>query len=244
MVFEKITPKAISEQVIQQIIEVIQSGQYEIGDRLPSERKLSDLMGVSRSTLREALVSLAVLGILEMKQGSGTFVRANSIDEKLAFKAASLLATEKSPMKALEARILFEPPIAALAAERAETKDLELMQSALDEIKNRVRQKRLFKSAGQKFFLSMIQSVNNPIVEHSAITAIAIWYSDIPGWDEIVASIVKGPGRMERYYNDLLNIYHDIKNRDSESAAEDTEKFLIGVQNDFFSDEGESKKAR
>jgi len=235
MPFKQINPTSVSEQVIHQIIEVIQSDNYDVGDRLPSERKLADMMGISRPTLREALMSLAILGILEIKQGAGTFVRANGVDEKLAFKAAELLATEKSPMQALEARILLEPSIAALAAERANKETLRIMKSSLEKIKHRVEEGRLFKSVGQSFFLAMIRSVGNPVVEHVAITPLAMWYSDVPGWQEIVEKTVKESNRLKRNYASMKKIYVSIESQNPKKAKEATKNFLSELQEDFLS---------
>lgn len=82
--FQKIKPKRISDEIFEQIRKLIVEGKLRPGDKLPPERELATQMGVSRPTLREAINKLEARGLLEQKQGGGTFVKSLG-DETLDF---------------------------------------------------------------------------------------------------------------------------------------------------------------
>ena len=126
IVFEPIRPKKISEEIIEQIKGLISRGELKPGDRVPSERDLASMLGVSRPSVREAIMVLDAMGFLEARQGGGTFVRTlteNSIADPLA-----KLVEKKDPamLRALaEVRMGLESWSAFLAAQRAEAAEID-----------------------------------------------------------------------------------------------------------------------
>jgi GntR family transcriptional repressor for pyruvate dehydrogenase complex len=129
IVFEPIRPKKISEEIVEQIKALISKGELKPGDRIPSERELATMLGVSRPSVREAIMVLEAMGFLDSRQGGGTFVRAlteTSITDPLA-----KLVEQKDPeiLRALaEVRMGLEGWSAYLAAQRAEEKDIAEMR--------------------------------------------------------------------------------------------------------------------
>ena len=127
--FEPIRPRKISEEIVEQIKKLIAKGQLKPGDRVPSERDLASMLGVSRPSVREAIMVLEATGFLDSRQGGGTFVRAlteTSITDPLA-----ILVEEKDPelLRALvEVRMGLESWAAFLAAQRAEPHELAEMR--------------------------------------------------------------------------------------------------------------------
>jgi len=109
--FEKLPSKKKSEHVAEQILQSITKGIYKVGDKLPGELEIAQMTGVSRPAVREALGALRLLGILESKTGSGTFIRS-VVDQS---EVHSLLASSRNPFEALEARAYIEPVAARLA---------------------------------------------------------------------------------------------------------------------------------
>jgi len=235
MIFTKVQTTTTARQVIDQIVEAIRNGDYSTGDRLPSERQLAEMLGISRPTLREAITTLATLGVLEIRTGIGTFVRSTSIDENLAYRAADLLTTEESPLYALEARLLIQPGIAALAAERVEEQDLQQMRVILKEIEKRVENNEPFRSLGMNFHMAIVRSIRNPVAEHACTISLALWFNNVHlyGWGDIVRSIVTQPGRLARYYASYKQIYEAIKSGDGPLAAQVMQDHLLEVQEDF-----------
>lgn len=125
-VFPLVQKRAVANQTIETIKEMIVRGEVTAGQRLPAERELAARFGVSRPSLREAIRALIALNILESRHGEGTFVSslepellAEPIDFVLRVNADALFSL-------LETRLVLETGIAALAAERAT--DLELLQ--------------------------------------------------------------------------------------------------------------------
>lgn len=118
---------SLSDQVVERLRAEIVEGRWKVDEKIPPESELMASLGVARGTLREALRALQYTGMLEIRRGDGTFVRARSeVPGALARSGASL-------DDVLEARITLEPQLARLAAERATDGDIERISEALGE---------------------------------------------------------------------------------------------------------------
>src|SRR3954452_19708685 len=118
--FGTVTRDALPDQIAQRLIALITERHLKPGDRLPPERELSAAMGVSRSSLREALRALTMLGVADMRQGDGTYLTELN-PETLMRPVGLVLALSHAGLAELfEARKLVEPALAFLAAERIE----------------------------------------------------------------------------------------------------------------------------
>ena len=121
--FGTVTRDALPDQIAARLIALITERRLKAGDRLPPERELAATMGVSRSSLREALRALALLGVAEMRQGDGTYL-TNLQPGSLMRSVGLVLALSDSGLQELfEARKLVEPGLAKLAAERISDDD-------------------------------------------------------------------------------------------------------------------------
>ena len=129
IVFEPIRPKKISEEIVEQIKMLISRGELKPGDRIPSERELALMLGVSRPSVREAIMVLDAMGFLEARQGGGTYVRTLT-DKSIADPLAKLVEKKDPAMlRALaEVRMGLESWSAYLAAQRAEESEIEEMR--------------------------------------------------------------------------------------------------------------------
>jgi len=118
-----------TEEVVERLRTMIQSGEITAGDRLPPERDLAKLLGVSRPTLRAGIRSLSTVGILQSRQGAGTFVAEVEESPTLDGSALRLLSALHgfTSDEMFEARLALEMSIAALAAERASSEQMTLM---------------------------------------------------------------------------------------------------------------------
>lgn len=112
--------------------EQIRAGRYRPGQRLPSERELSELLGVSRPTVREALQSLATLNIVEPRHGSGTYVSSLELEQLLAPLDFALEVGTAALAHLFELRLAVEPLAASLAAERATDDELTRLRALVD----------------------------------------------------------------------------------------------------------------
>lgn len=113
----------LGEQVALQLAELISESQWVPGTKLPSEANLCKSLNIGRSTLREALTSLAFIGMLQMRPGDGTYVREGYGRLLDRVMARGLLKTEKDLRDVCETRVLLETELAALAAKRATALD-------------------------------------------------------------------------------------------------------------------------
>lgn len=125
----------LSEQVASQIADQIAQGRWRPDAKLPSEAKLCEVLQVGRSTLREALKSLAFVGLVQMRPGEGTFVLDNTQLLVDRIRTRGLLKTEKDLQDVGEARLILETELAAMAAERSDAADLEILDRILHEMK-------------------------------------------------------------------------------------------------------------
>jgi len=157
IVIEPVRRSRVSQQVVTEICRLIRHRVYKAGDRLPPERELAELLQVSRPTLREALRVLEMTGIVESRHGGGTFIQDMVSVDVVSPLALVLRATDDIVGDLWEARIIFEPAIAARAALRATPEsiaELDKLVSDLDVSIHRndpdditVRNDRLFHAA-------------------------------------------------------------------------------------------------
>lgn len=139
---EPVQRSRLSQQVIVQLCQLMQSGRIEPGDRLPSERDLAEQLAVSRPCLREALRALELSGLIESRHGGGTYVR--DFGEPGVFSPLVLMLgmTEDLAGDLGEVRKIFEPAVAMRAAVRADTEDLAVIAEVLE------RQSKVLDSGG------------------------------------------------------------------------------------------------
>ncbi|MBS1872200.1 MAG: FadR family transcriptional regulator [Acidobacteria bacterium] len=134
MSLKPVSRVTLGEQVASQLADQIAEGRWRVGEKLPTESELCATLGIGRSTLREALKSLAFVGMIRMKPGEGTYVAGNSLYLAERVLARGAQVTEKQIEDVGEARLVIETEMAALAAERAEPADLDRLESLLAEM--------------------------------------------------------------------------------------------------------------
>jgi GntR family transcriptional regulator, transcriptional repressor for pyruvate dehydrogenase complex len=123
--------EAISDQITDRILSLIREQQLRPGDRLPPERELATLMQVSRATVREALRSLSMMNVIELRHGSGTYV--TSLEPQLLVQNFDLVFSlnDSSFLELIEARKVIEPGAVALAAPRITEAEVAAIQDVL-----------------------------------------------------------------------------------------------------------------
>ena len=125
--------RRLYEEIVQQFHSLIRQGTLKHGHRLPSERELSEQFKVSRSSVREAIRSLELQGLVVSKRGSGTFINTENLESVLDLVAANLNTGAAVLQDVFEMRHLMEPHIAALAAQRATDDEVGAMRQILEE---------------------------------------------------------------------------------------------------------------
>ena len=152
--------KSLPKQIAEMIEEKIRSGEYQIGDKLPPEPVLMEIFGVSRNTLREAIQALTNCGLLQTRQGDGTYVMAR---ERLQVDFYQFMDSSDSE-DVLEIRELLEKHIAMSAMRHADAADLEEIGRALELRNAAVGNIREATQADLDFHMSIAHATHNEIV--------------------------------------------------------------------------------
>ncbi|MFC7392915.1 FadR/GntR family transcriptional regulator [Scopulibacillus cellulosilyticus] len=156
---EKQTTKNVSDRISEQIEQWIEKGQVNPGDKLPSVRELCELFGVGRSAVRDALTTLKGKGVLDVKQGEGSFIRR--FDTSLLFDGL-LLLNEKDISQLFGVRKVLETGIAETAAIYHTPYHLHEMKEALDYLKNEENNQGW--ESDYQFHLAIVKATQNDIL--------------------------------------------------------------------------------
>jgi GntR family transcriptional repressor for pyruvate dehydrogenase complex len=130
-----IPSRRITQQVQEQLKELILSGTFHPGERLPSERDLTEAFGVSRTAIREGLRALEAIGLVVIRHGSGVYVSEalpTPGDSKVIRRPQS---QPRGPRELIEVRLIVEPEIGALAALRATAQDLDRLRDDVEQFR-------------------------------------------------------------------------------------------------------------
>jgi len=127
-------PQKLYEEIAARMLEQIQSGVLRPGDRLPPERTLAEEYGVSRTAIREALRSLEMMGCVESHVGEGTFIKAPSLSNIVDPFSMIIAQNGRMGSELIEARLILETEIAALAARRRTEGQLAALERAVREM--------------------------------------------------------------------------------------------------------------
>lgn len=151
----------LADNVANRIVEMIESeNRFSVGDKLPNEIDFASELGVSRSTLREAIRILTTNGMLEIRRGKGTFVTANTI-----ISSGNLNDIASGLDDLFEMRLMFEPDCAYLAAQRATDEELDIICYYGEQIEKKILsgEDRTFEE--QKFHESIANATHNSFVK-------------------------------------------------------------------------------
>jgi GntR family transcriptional regulator, transcriptional repressor for pyruvate dehydrogenase complex len=160
--FETIRRNRVHEEVARQIEQVILK-KLQPGDKLPGERELAGLLGVSRSSIRDAIRRLEVVGLVEPRQGAGTVVRDISTDT-LVSPLANVIAHKRQLVgELLDFRKMLEPPLAAHAATHASTGAIAGMDEILRRQDRKVRAGELAIEEDSEFHYRIAQASGNSV---------------------------------------------------------------------------------
>jgi DNA-binding FadR family transcriptional regulator len=195
------------EQIAERLAADIRAGVLRAGERLPSERDLARTLEVSRASVREAIASLQVQGVVETRKGAGTFV--------VAVPAGGHELHDASPSAVLEARAQLEPTVARLAAARGQRDEtaerlLAAMEAEPVEIATWNRSDRLFHR-------QLAAMTANPVLLAFADHVASLM--DQPLWQRLRDDSIAAPGRTRIHVAEHRMIYEAIVAGDGEAAA-------------------------
>ncbi|HXE11064.1 MAG TPA: FadR/GntR family transcriptional regulator [Bryobacteraceae bacterium] len=214
----------LAEQVALQVADMIAGNRWKAGDRLPPEMELCSALNVGRSTLREALKSLAFVGMVRMRAGDGTYVAEPSRGLLDRILAKGLLKTEKDLADVCETRIVLETQLAALAAERVTRKGLAHLKELVREGEQSLRgQGRSYIDIDLDFHLAIADCSGNRLLPRLL--------ADIRGLlVEWIAKSQELPGVRRNAQEQHERIFKSIADKNPEAARNEMQAHLETFQ--------------
>src|SRR5580658_1776916 len=161
--FEVVRKNKVYEEVARQIERLILK-KLKPGDKLPSERELAELLQVSRSSIRDAIRSLELMGLVEPRQGTGTIVREPSAGSKISPFANALERKREQVTELLDFRKMLEPPLAARAATHASVEEISEMEEILKRQEEKQNQGDAAIAEDAEFHYSIALASGNSVV--------------------------------------------------------------------------------
>jgi DNA-binding FadR family transcriptional regulator len=152
-----IEPRRLYRQIADQLRALIAQGEYPVGSRLPPERDLSAQLGVSRPSVREALIALEVEGLIEVRMGSGIYVRPGDP------KAARPISAE-GPLEIIRARQMIESELAARAARHMTTAQVAGLRDAIAVMEAQVAEGRMPTRGDRLFHVRIAAASDNSVL--------------------------------------------------------------------------------
>ncbi len=224
-----IKPKKISDQVFEQIMELITRGELKPGEQLMPERELSLALDVSRTTVRNAISKLVVTGFLEHRQGQGTFVCSPEARNKNPL-AAAMQSQDAGLEDLLEVRMGLECNAAALAARRATEQDIHFLEKSIEDMKAEVGAGRLGTEADVSFHIAVSYATKNPVQVHIMRDFYDYLFFGI---EENLSRLYEKPERIENILIQHRQIAEAIRNHDPEQAYDAMRTHIAYVLNFF-----------
>jgi len=214
--------------IADRLLEAIRSERYPPGTALPSERVLAEQLGVSRSSVREAIRVLEQAGILSVRMGRGTYVNEDAASDAAALRVVAAMRGDHSPLDILVGRQAIEPECARLAAQHANPSDLRELRRLIDEQARCVESGTDPTDADLAFHLALSRAAHNSVlaalVEH--VTEMMKRHSL---WRELKSQSLGQPGKAERYLREHGEIYDHVRKRSSDAAAASMARHLESV---------------
>ncbi|UTR11941.1 FadR family transcriptional regulator [Evansella sp. LMS18] len=239
--------KKVSSQVYDELVRMIKDGEIKQNSKLPSENELAQLFGVSRSPIREALSVLAASGLIESRQGGGSWVKEVNL-VNMVEKAAFEMIEIEDVYNLLEMRSIIEAEAAALAAARWKDEDVIRMEEALEAFRQTVYDKdSVGYRADYDFHRAIVKASYNPFLLQSIDQL-----SDLHQ-KALKFSLKKNlgiPRKREEVFQEHEAIFQAIKERNADKAYEEMKHHLtaarikLGDKRVTFSPEEEVRQKR
>jgi GntR family transcriptional repressor for pyruvate dehydrogenase complex len=215
--FEPIQKNSIVVDLTKSLLEYIFSGSIKPGDKLPTERQLQDALGVGRSAIREATKVLAVLGVLEIKPGNGTYLKKPDASLLIESIEWGILLGEKRVRDIIESRQEIELAVVKLAARRCTDEEIKELWEILERL--RVSTIEDFVEIDIAFHLKLAEMAKNTALK-GILTSLQ---SLLRSW---IKHVIEAAGETSFSYSDHLKVYEAVAKRDEKAAIVAMEEHL------------------
>lgn len=212
----------LGDQLYGQILDQIVSGRLKEGDKLPTEKEISAMFGVSRPVVRDALNRLRADGLVQARQGSGTYVMRRPADRLRKFANPADMA---GFLRCLEVRIPLEAAAAALAAERRNSAQLARIRQAHDNLRKDVETGHITTGNDLTFHAAIADATGNEffpgVLQHI--------HASITGFMDVSLNLTRtgSRARIQQVLNEHTNILEAIEQQEPD-AADVAMRFHLG----------------
>ena len=157
--------KRAYEDIVEQIRSVIEKGKLNRGDQLPNEKELSEAFNVSRSTVREAILSLETMQLVDRRQGDGTYVIASSEEALIRPLAMALFQEKDDIIDVFALRKIIEPEVAQLASKHATPEAIDLLEKIISDQENEFAEAETPFRSDSDFHQVLAKMTGNKVLE-------------------------------------------------------------------------------
>ncbi|MCB5906529.1 FadR/GntR family transcriptional regulator [Streptomyces pinistramenti] len=210
----------LASEVSRRLIDFLMSGEVRPGERIPSERQLTEMLGVNRPTVREAIKSLGFLGLLEVRQGSGTYFRGPESDVLYRLFELGLVLGERGSRDLLQARAELEVLVAGLAATARDASRIDALRASLTRMRDCTDEE--YPEADMAFHEAIADSCGNMVLRDMLKGMRAMVQR---GWINRT-----GGTRSRRVaYEDHVPVFEAIERGDADAAREAMARHMEGA---------------
>ncbi len=213
------------QEVLLKINEIIEEDQLSVGDRLPSERELADRLKVGRSSVREALRALELLGLISTRRGEGTFIEEHTSHRLVEILSFFILRNDKSKKELLELRTMIELDAIRLAAERIDNKMIEKMENLIVKSEEELKLGIIPLEEDYLFHQSIALATNNHLLYK-------LWKPVVDYGRVILKESLERYGRPEESIDEHRKILKALKEHDVKEAEYQMKRHL--QKSEFF----------
>jgi GntR family transcriptional repressor for pyruvate dehydrogenase complex len=220
---ESLQGQRLHQSIVQRFHTLIRQGKLEHGTKLPSERDLAEQLKVGRSSVREAIRSMELQGLVVTKPGSGTFINTQNLDAVATLMASTLSSAAEVLQEIFEMRHLLEPQIAALAAQRATPEDIDRLGATLAEQQRQILEGETGVDADTEFHFALASATHN-----NALVKVVSAVEDVLRRSR--GQSFEQPGRPERSLESHHQILEMIRSKNQSGARQAMDHHLTTVE--------------
>ncbi len=228
--FKPIRPKRISDQVFDQLRDLIFRGHLKPGEKLMTERDLAQSMGISRPTVREAINKLVAMGLLEHRQGQGTYVASPADASDRNPLAVVMEGHDATLVELLEVRLGLECNAVSFAAKRATEEDVRELETCLRQMESDIAEGRLGSNADVAFHMAIAFATKNKVQIHIMRSFYNLLFYGIK---ENLERLYSAPENLKKVTAQHADIVDAIRRHDPDGAHEAMKQHIVFVM-EFF----------
>ncbi len=221
--FEAVPRTKLYQKVVKQVQDIIRDGLLRPGDMLPPERELAERLQVSRGSLREAILALESMGLVEPRHGEGTIVRDLSAAPLVNQLSVMLVQKRALVGELLEFRLMVEPTLAARAAANATEEEIVHLEEILSRQKAKVERGDLAIEEDSKFHYAIAQAARNSVV----LKVLDVFMDYLRESRELSLQV---EGRPQRSLNSHRRILNAIARKNPAAAEKAMRRHITAIE--------------